>query len=65
MRKAAEDAWAYVCEYFEALGQDLLGSADGGKKQINFVKKTGLLAEFRNRGLPYMKYECRIFNCST
>lgn len=34
MWKAAGAAWAYVCEYFEVLGQDLTGRADGGRNKL-------------------------------
>jgi len=33
MRKAAGDAWAYVCEYFKVLRQDHPGRADRGRNK--------------------------------
>ena len=33
MRKAASDAWSYVCEYFKVLGQDLPGRVGGGRNK--------------------------------
>jgi hypothetical protein len=46
MRKAAGDAWAYVCDYFGVLGQGLPGRADGGKTNKLCEKRPAYVPSF-------------------